>query len=84
MAIATDPFTRRDGDQDMSRDIETRGWHIVSVAETAESPGWAFTVGLHRSYAHPEIVIVGLPVDSVNLLKRNHLARWHSRCTTLA
>ena len=68
MAIATEPFTTHDGNQEMSRNIETRGWHIVSVAETPDSPGWAFTVGLHRSHTHPEIIIAGLPIETMEAI----------------
>jgi hypothetical protein len=68
LAIATDAFTTHDGNQEMDRNIEAKGWHIVCVPETPASPGWAFTVGLHRSHCHPEIVIVGLPIETMEAI----------------
>ena len=48
--------------------IEKNGWHLVTVPESPESPGWAFTVGLQHSHAHPEIVIVGWPAETMEAI----------------
>lgn len=72
----------------MIEDIDTKGWHLVSVPETAEAPGWAFTVGLHRNHAHPEIVIVGLPRETMETIVEGlasdvtHGARYEAGTTS--
>jgi len=43
------------------RDIADRGWHVVTVTELSDRPGWAFSIGLQRSFGHPEVVAFGLP-----------------------
>jgi hypothetical protein len=44
-------------------DIQIVGWHTVGVfaQEHEQGPEWAFTIGLFHSYAHPEIILLGLP-----------------------
>lgn len=42
-------------------DIKSHGWHVVKVNESDGTGGWAFSIGLHVTLGHPEIVIFGLP-----------------------
>jgi Domain of unknown function (DUF4262) len=44
-------------------DIESHGWHVVKVNEGDETAGWAFSIGLHVTLRHPEVVLFGLPGD---------------------
>lgn len=37
--------------------IRDRGWTVTGVQPDAGEPGWMYTVGLPRSYGHPELVI---------------------------
>ena len=46
------------------RDVATRGWHIVTIAERNDLPGWAFTIGLQRSFEQPEVIAFGLPGEA--------------------
>jgi hypothetical protein len=55
------PKPQTDADRSVIRDIATRGWHIVTVAERNDQPGWAFTIGLQGSFEHPEVIVFGLP-----------------------
>ena len=41
----------------MATDIDTFGWHVVSVSGT---PQWAYTIGLLHSFGLPELIIFGL------------------------
>ena len=50
-----------DADRKLLSDIQDHGWHVVKVL--GEFPEWAFTVGLHQTHKHPEIVLFGLPPD---------------------
>jgi hypothetical protein len=43
--------------------IEAHGWHVIAVPEDEEGPGFAYSIGLHRSFDHPEVIVFGLPID---------------------
>ena len=53
-------------DAKVLNDIKDFGWHVVSVGavEGESGPDWAFSIGLHQSFGHPEIVIFGLPLKT--------------------
>jgi len=53
----------QDDDQQLIHDVETIGWHILLIPEDEEGPGFAFTVGLYHSFRHPEVLIMGLPLQ---------------------
>jgi hypothetical protein len=45
-------------------DIATFGWMVMKVsAKDAADPDFAYSIGFHQSYEHPEIIIVGLPLE---------------------
>lgn len=44
-------------------DVEEHGWHVLKVLEDNEGPAFAYTVGLYHSFRHPELIVVGLPLD---------------------
>ena len=44
-------------------DIAKYGWHVIKVMEDDEGPGFAYSIGLHRSFGHPEVIVFGLPLD---------------------
>ena len=49
------------GDRNLVADVQDHGWHFVKVVDPdADSPWWAFTVGLWHSYGVPELTMVGL------------------------
>jgi uncharacterized protein DUF4262 len=54
-------------DQKVIDDIKEYGWHVVLIPEQDGTPGWAFTIGLTRSFGHPEFVVFGL---------RSKVAHW--------
>ena len=56
--MTTDP-----GEAQLLADIEHVGWHMITVAEDDEGPGWTYSIGLFHSYGHPEVVVFGLPND---------------------
>lgn len=55
-------------DWKLAHDIETTGWHVIKVPEDDVGPGFAFTIGLWRSYGHPELIAFGLPLDVLHEL----------------
>ncbi len=52
-----------DGDRKLLSDIDRIGWHVVMIPEENGEPGWSFSVGLFKSFRHPEIVVFGLPLE---------------------
>jgi hypothetical protein len=50
-------------DQKVLDDIATYGWHVVKVYEDEVGPGFAFSIGLFRTFGHPEVIMFGLPPD---------------------
>jgi len=45
-------------------DIIRSGFSIVSVFASNNTPSYAYTIGLHETYNHPEIIVLGLPAQS--------------------
>lgn len=50
-------------DRKVLADVKTAGWHVVKVPEAEGTPGWAFSIGLHHTFGHPEVVVFGLPLE---------------------
>ncbi len=44
-------------------DVAQSGFHVVQVAADADAPAHAYTVGLFRSWDHPEAAVFGLPPE---------------------
>lgn len=49
-------------------DIAEQGLHIHHVAETDAVPEHAFTVGMWRTWRHPEVIAFGLPAAVLHAL----------------
>jgi hypothetical protein len=49
-------------------DIEDVGWHVIMIPEDDEGPSFAYSIGLYRTFGHPEIIIFGLDLDLMNLM----------------
>jgi hypothetical protein len=52
----------------VQNDIDTYGWHVILVSEDGEGPGFAYSIGLHRTLRHPEVVIFGLDLAILHRL----------------
>ena len=52
-----------DCDRKLLSDIDRVGWHVVMIPEEDGTPGWSFSVGLFKSFKHPEVVVFGLPLE---------------------
>jgi hypothetical protein len=66
--VTTPPIAETEADRRVLHDVAVHGWHVIRVPEQGRTPGWAFSVGLHHSYAHPEVIIFGLPLDGMQTL----------------
>jgi hypothetical protein len=56
------PEPADDHDRKLLADFGRHGWHVVGVEEDEEGPGFAYSIGLYRSFGHPEVIVFGLPV----------------------
>jgi hypothetical protein len=41
---------------------------VVKVFGDDEGPGFAFTIGLYQRFRHPELLVFGLPLDTMHLM----------------
>lgn len=55
-------------DEKLLADVKEYGWHVVKILEKDDTPGWAFSVGLYKNFAHPEIVVFGLDGDLMHYI----------------
>jgi Domain of unknown function (DUF4262) len=51
-------------------DLETFGWHVVCVKEDSVGPAFAYSIGLQKTFGHPEI---GETFNSVKTLMNGKL-----------
>ncbi len=49
-----------DHEQKVHDDIEKYGWHCVNIIAEGDDGPYSFSVGLQKSYNHPELIIFGL------------------------
>jgi hypothetical protein len=47
---------------------ERHGWFVNRIAEDAAGPGFAYSFGLYEEFSHPEIIIFGLPDETMHRL----------------
>ena len=52
-----------DRDRQVVDDIERYGWHVINISEDNGRPGWSFSIGLHHTLSHPEVIVFGLGTD---------------------
>jgi hypothetical protein len=55
--------TEDDVEKKLVSDIEEFGWHVIKIAEDDEGPAFAYSIGLFKTFGHPEIIVFGLDVD---------------------
>jgi hypothetical protein len=52
--------------QKIVHDVNVFGWHVMQVLPGRTHPGWSYSIGLHRNFHHPEVVIFGLGPDTMH------------------
>lgn len=62
-------------DDKLLRGIEKYGWAVTLIEATDYLPSFAYTVGLSRSYEHPELISFGLGIDNLELELQNKSER---------
>jgi hypothetical protein len=48
--------------------VKNSGWSVIMVEATDYMPSFAYTIGLWKSYDHPELIIFGLTVKALHLV----------------
>ena len=52
----------------LTADIARHGWHVLMIPEDDEGPAFAYTVGLTETFGHPEVLMAGLPINTLHAL----------------
>ena len=60
-----------DADAKVISDINEYGWHVVKVFSKSGGPDFAYSIGLYESFRHPEILVVGLALDTMHQIINN-------------
>ncbi len=60
------PFPENDGDRTMLANIVRVGWAVLGIPGDEEGPGYGFSIGLYRTFGHPEIILIGLPWETTH------------------
>jgi hypothetical protein len=59
-----EPWKRAPADDEAERkvasDVEAFGWHVLLVPEDDEGPPFGYTIGLFKTFGHPEVAVFGL------------------------
>ena len=50
------------------KDIGEHGVHIAFVDTDGYSPRFGYSIGLYKGYNHPELIIIGLPPESIGAI----------------
>src|SRR5262249_51866153 len=53
-------------DRKLLADVKRHGWHVIGVEEDQEGPAFAYSIGLYRSFRHPEVIVFGLAVPALH------------------
>lgn len=48
--------------------VEQYGWAVIRVDAEAETPDYAYSLGLFKTFRHPEVIIFGLDMDVLHEL----------------
>jgi hypothetical protein len=60
------PNPKDKSDEKLLSDVAKFGWHVVGISAEDDLPAFAFSVGLFHNYKHPEILTMGLPIETMH------------------
>ena len=49
-------------------DIEAYGWHVIKIPKDDIGPSYAHSIGFFQTFSHPEIIIIGLEIDTLHFI----------------
>jgi len=64
----------RKREQRLVKDVANIGWHSLHVTGDGAIPDFVYSVGLMETYGHPEIIVFGLPMETMHDLVSNFVA----------
>lgn len=65
----TSPWSIRDETlENVRRIVAEHGWWVGLIDAEGEQPALAYTIGLHETFKHPEIIVFGLPLPTMHAL----------------
>jgi hypothetical protein len=53
-------------DAKVHSDIKEFGWHVVLITADANGPAFAYSIGLQKTFKHPEVFIMGLKHETMH------------------
>ncbi|MCU1282209.1 MAG: hypothetical protein JWM53_5755, partial [bacterium] len=65
-ACSSDGRTLDEGDRKLLGDVAKVGFHVIKVIADEEGPGFAYSVGFNHSFDHPDLIIVGLDLETAH------------------
>lgn len=68
-------------EQKILTDVDQHGFHIERMAAQNGQPGWAYSIGIHKTVQQPEIIVFGLRPDTMQLLINNTAERMNDGVT---
>jgi Domain of unknown function (DUF4262)/Domain of unknown function (DUF4265) len=54
--------------ENITHHVEDFGWSVVKIKAELSLPGFAYTIGLYKSFNHPEVIVTALPSDTAHTL----------------
>ena len=64
-------MTAAEDNKEIQDNIDQYGLNVRHVLEDERGPGFSYSIGLYKSYGHPEIIIVGLKQELAHILINN-------------
>ena len=52
-------------------DVKEFGWHVGLFEATENEPSFAYTIGLWKTFNHPDIIAFGLPIQTLHEVLNN-------------
>jgi hypothetical protein len=54
--------------------IEAHGWAVILVPDSDDGPGFGYTIGLAQRFRHAELLMQGLPLETIHAALNNAAA----------
>jgi hypothetical protein len=58
----------REAERKIIHDVEKYGFHMALLEDDGYLPAFVYSIGLYKTYQHPEIIIFGLRTEVMNSL----------------
>jgi hypothetical protein len=66
-----DELKRKQIDEKLATDIEKYGLQVMHVFSNQDGSSFSYSIGLFKTYKHPEIIIIGLKQELSHILINN-------------